>query len=240
MENYIIKPIRLGTILRPVSNMLYGSEDNNPIEFPLIAYYLESPNHKILIDTGGSVPDPNKWQPYMRKPEEALDTALFKIGVDPKDIEIVLFTHLHWDHACNNHLLPNARFIAQKREVDVILFDDVEGKGYEQALTSETTFETVDGDAKIVEGISVMLAPGHSKGFQVIIIDTKDGKYMITGDLVPRFNNWTADPKIPNGAPGDLGENLASIRMLETLGIDKILPGHEPLVFNEAQYPPSP
>jgi glyoxylase-like metal-dependent hydrolase (beta-lactamase superfamily II) len=237
MANYTIKPIKLGTITRPVSNMLYGSENKDPFEFPLIAYYLESSEHKILVDTGGSVPHPDKWQPFVRKPNEELDVALQNIGVDPKDIDIVLFTHLHWDHASNNHFFPNARFIAQKIEVGVVTDEDVDMKGYEKALACETTYETVDGDVEIVPGISVALAPGHSKGLQVIIVDTEDGKYMITGDLVPRFNNWTSDPKIPNGSLEDLDAMLESYRKLETFGINKILPGHEPLVFEHKQYP---
>jgi glyoxylase-like metal-dependent hydrolase (beta-lactamase superfamily II) len=235
MSNYIIKPIRLGTITRPVSNMLYGSDNKDPFEFPLIAYYLESDEHKILVDTGGSIPNPEKWQPFVRKPGEELDAALKSIGVNPDDIDIVLFTHLHWDHAGNNHVLKKARFIAQKIEVDTMLHVDI--KGYEKEFAAATTYETVDGDVEIVPGISVVLAPGHSHGSQVIFVDTEDGKYMLTGDLVPRYNNWTSNPKVPNGSLEDLDEMLASYKKLETFGIDKILTGHEPLVFEQEQYP---
>jgi len=236
MANYTIKPLKLGTITRPISNMLYNSEQKELFDFPLIAYYLESPEHKILVDTGGSVPHPDKWQPFVRNADEELDAALAKIGADIGDIDIVLFTHLHWDHASNNRFFPNARFIAQKTEVNLIRSAE-ELTGYERELAAATEYETVDGDAEIVPGIYVVLAPGHSRGLQVVLVDTTDGKYMITGDIVPRFNNWTSVPKIPNGSYEDMDAMLLSYKKLESLGINRILPGHEPLVFEQAQYP---
>ena len=238
MANYIIKPFRIGTITRLVSSMLYQSENKDLFEYPLIAYYLESPEHKIIVDTGGSVPDPNnKWQPYVRKPEEEMDEALKLIGVDPADIDTVMFTHLHWDHKGNNHFFPNARFFAQKIEVEAFKNSDV-NSGYENSVGGDTNYESIDGDTEeFLPGISVVLVPGHSVGSQAIIVDTEDGKYMLTGDIVPRYINWTSDPKIPNGNMDDLGIMMASYDKLAALGIDKILPGHELKVFEKAQYP---
>ena len=236
MSNYTIKPIKLGTIKRPVSNMLYNADTLDDFDFPLIAYYLESEDHKIIVDTGGSAPHPDRWQPYTRNIDEEIDNALEKIGVKTDEIDMVIFTHLHWDHAGNNAYFKNARFLAQKIEVECYYGKD-EVKGYEVELLRETDIETIDGDIEIVPGISTVLVPGHSVGSQALIVDTSEGKYILSGDLVPRFENWRSDPKIPNGAFDSLETILASYAKLAALGIDRILPGHEPLVFEHLQYP---
>ena len=123
MAIYTILPLHLGDITRPRSNMIYGYEGKEMQDFPLIAYYLEG-EHKILVDTGGSAPGSAQGQraaPYKRLPEQELDAALGSIGVSADDVEYVVFTHLHWDHAGNNHLFSNAKFFCQKIEYDSLI-----------------------------------------------------------------------------------------------------------------------
>ena len=98
MDGYKITPLRLGSIVRKKSSMIYGAEDT-PLEFPLVAFLLEGFGRRLLVDTGGSPPDGVHWQPYTRPPDEALPQALARAGAAPEDIDGVIFTHLHWDHA---------------------------------------------------------------------------------------------------------------------------------------------
>jgi glyoxylase-like metal-dependent hydrolase (beta-lactamase superfamily II) len=100
--------------------MSYKCGVTDIMDFPLIAYYLEGGSYKIMVDTGGTPPDGIKWQPYFRTENESLDKALQGIGVSPEEIDIVILTHLHWDHASNNHLFPKARFIVRK-EYDYLM-----------------------------------------------------------------------------------------------------------------------
>ena len=78
-DKYKITPLRLGTITRKKSNMVYQASDTIT-DFPLIAWLLEGQNAKILVDTGGSAPDGKHWMPYTRKDSEALDAALRLAG----------------------------------------------------------------------------------------------------------------------------------------------------------------
>src|SRR5512140_3120332 len=73
LDTYIIRPLRLGTIRRKMGNMSYKSEVMGIFDFPLISYYLEGAEHKIIVDTGGTKPDGVKWQPYFRPENETLD-----------------------------------------------------------------------------------------------------------------------------------------------------------------------
>ena len=239
MDYYTIRPLSLGTIRRKKENMSYKCGVTDIMDFPLISYYLEGEKHRIIVDTGGTSPDGVKWQPYFRTENESLDKSLQNIGVSPGEIDIVILTHLHWDHASNNHIFPNARFIVQKNEYDYLMAPEPEVKeGYDLDLVLKTEYELTDGDVDVIPGISVVLAPGHSVGMQCVVVETGAGKYILGGDLITLFENWEAEPHIPNGVYYDLDI------MLESLGkIDRIngimLPGHDEEVFNRSTiYPP--
>jgi glyoxylase-like metal-dependent hydrolase (beta-lactamase superfamily II) len=239
MDYYTIRPLRLGTIKRKKENMSYKCGVSDIIDFPLISYYVEGAGHRILVDTGGTPPDGVRWQPYFRTENESLDNALNNIGVSPEDIDIVVLTHLHWDHASNNHLFPDARFIVQQKEYDYLTAPEPEVKaGYEPNLILRTEYELVDGDVDIIPGISVILAPGHSAGMQCVVIETRTGKYILGGDLVTLFENWEARPHIPNGVFHDLNTMLESLDKIDRIR-GTVLPGHDQEVFNRSNiYPP--
>ena len=230
MNTYTIQPLRLGTIRRKMENMAYKCGITDIFDFPLISYYLEGSGHKIIVDTGGTTPDGVKWQPYFRTENETLDKALVAIGVSPKDIDTVILTHLHWDHASNNHFFPKARFIVQKKEYDYLSGPDKVKVGYDLDLALATNYELIDGDREITAGISVVLAPGHSIGMQCVVVNTRVGKYVLGGDLVTLFRNWEASPHIPNGVYDDMNMMLESFEKVDRLH-GKVLPGHDPAVF---------
>ena len=232
MNTYTIQPLKLGTIRRKKGNMSYNSGITDIFDFPLISYYLEGAGHKIIVDTGGTSPDGGKWQPYFRGENETLDKALQGIGVSTGEIDIVILTHLHWDHASNNHLFPSARFFVQKKEYDYLKQPEPQTKtGYESELALKTKYELVDGDHGIISGISVVLAPGHSIGMQCVLVETRAGKYILGGDLITLLENWEASPHVPNGVFYDLNMMLESLEKIDKLhGI--VLPGHDQEVFN--------
>lgn len=235
MSHYTIQPLRVGTVRRKKKNRLNPDADEQLKESPLISYYLEGNGHKIIIDTGGPLPDGMKWQPYSRSENEHLDKALLNIGVSPEDIDMVILTHLHWDHASSNHLFPNARFIAQKQEYDYLAAPEPK-LGYERDLVLQTKYELVDGDCDIAEGISVVLTPGHTRGMQCVVVETNGGKYIILGDLVLSFEDWEAIPPVPNPINYDQDIITESIDKIKKMG-GNVLVGHDDKVFAQIVYP---
>lgn len=225
MSIYKVIPLCLGHIQRPKTNMVYNCGDTTLTDFPLISYYLESAEHKIIVDTGGTAPDGKKWMPYQRRDQESMESQLAAIHVDPKDIDTVILTHLHWDHAGNNELFTNAKFYVQKKECE-----DFHQPGVDAEVVARTEYTLVDGDVELYPGIQLILAPGHSPGMQCVLVSTDSGKKMIMGDLIPMYENWEAEPKIPNGGFYDLEVIRNSVK--KTAGLcDEILPGHDHKVF---------
>lgn len=229
MDGYKITPLRLGSIVRKKSSMIYGAEDT-PLEFPLVAFLLEGFGRRLLVDTGGSPPDGVHWQPYTRPSDEALPQALARAGAAPEDIDGVIFTHLHWDHAGGSSCLTRARFYAQLAEYMWIA--EKERPGYERDLVLGQAYELLDGDVEqLLPGVSVLLTPGHSVGSQCVRVETPAGGVVIAGDLIPTYENL--DRNTPNGGNYDLAVIRGSMARVQGLGLP-ILPGHDGRVFSAA------
>ena len=236
MSVYTITPLHLGDITRPKSNMIYGYEGKEVQDFPLIAYYLEG-EHKILVDTGGSAPESAqgmKAAPYKRSPEQELDAALRNIGISTDEIEYVVFTHLHWDHAGNNHLFPDAKFICQKIEYESLSNPDFEKMGYDLDYVLGFDYELVDGDNELFKGISVILTPGHTRGMQSVAVDTGIGKAILTGDLVTLRESLKYDPPRFNALLyNESAADITQTSLDKALAVSALVfPGHDAGVFD--------
>jgi glyoxylase-like metal-dependent hydrolase (beta-lactamase superfamily II) len=235
---YTIRPLHLGTIWRKKTNMSYNCGVTGVIPFPILSYYVEAfdKSRRILVDTGGSAPDGKSWMPYERPEKQNLEAALAAFGVKPEDINSVILTHLHWDHASNNDLFPGAVFFVQKLEYEQISDPLVtEIPGFILPLVRKTKYELLDGDMELFEGISVALTPGHSKGHQCVLVDARSGRHIIGGDLVPLLENWDRDPKIPGGVYYDLDLISASMEKVSRIG-GTMLPGHDFEVLKKKLY----
>ena len=236
MSLYKITPLHLGDITRPKSNMIYGYEGKEILDYPLIAYYLEG-EHRILVDTGGSAPDSAagmRAMPYKRTPEQEIDRALDSIGVSPGDVEYIIFTHLHWDHAANNHFFPNATMFCQMIELDGLENSENAKKGYDLDYIKKFKYELIDGDEEIFDGLSVLLAPGHTPGMQCVAVETAAGKVVLSGDLITLRESLAYDPPRFNALLySDSAYAVAQDSFSKILKISRlILPGHDPEVFS--------
>jgi glyoxylase-like metal-dependent hydrolase (beta-lactamase superfamily II) len=175
----------------------------------------------LLLDTGlGEIPEKlRRYYPVHR--DSRLAESLAAQGLGPDDISIVVNTHLHFDHAGNNRMFPRARIIVQKRELDFARDPPrfLRG-GYIRELFETPNLETVDGPARIVEGVEVIPTPGHTAGHQSVIIRMGDRKYIYTGDVSPVRENW--ETGIPVGILLDPMAASESLERCRALGASPI------------------
>jgi glyoxylase-like metal-dependent hydrolase (beta-lactamase superfamily II) len=156
---------------------------------------LTNAGEKVLVDTGiGELPESHrKFFPVKRKADETLKAQLMMHGLKPDDIDIVINTHLHFDHCGNNKLFKNARFVVQRDELKYAY----EPERFQQAAyigeffdVKGLNYETVRGSCRVCEGVTVMLTSGHSVGHQSVLIEGDDGKnYVYCGDVAPIREN---------------------------------------------------
>ncbi|MDR1034454.1 MAG: MBL fold metallo-hydrolase, partial [Holosporales bacterium] len=144
MHIYTIYPLDLGTVTRSKSQIVGVKGDNGVIDIPILAYFVTDGERKIMIDTGGGQPDGRRYMPYTRSEEQSVVNQLGKIDILPKEIDTVIFTHLHWDHAGGNKEFTNAKFYAQERELHNAIAPLPIHKGsYDIKLIVETDYDVL-------------------------------------------------------------------------------------------------
>lgn len=161
--------------------------------------FLRISGKNVLIDAGlGDKRDFTKLGLLDYQQPRRLLNELAKIGIQPDDINIVVLTHLHYDHSGggttikrDGMLAPtftNALYYVQRREVEYASSlepPDCNGyvvEDYKPLIDSEQLV-MLDGEDEIINGLSVGLAPGHSPGHQVVRAEMKQDTFFFAGDL---------------------------------------------------------
>jgi len=130
--------------------------------------------------------------------------ALAEEGLVPEDIDYVIPTHLHYDHAWNLDLFPDSCVVLQRDE----LFHAVDPVPTQRIFYfRETVLELInrkrptqlrliDGDLNLMDGLTLLKVSSHTKGMQVPIVTTKSGKAALVSDLGDHYRYWyPADPR---------------------------------------------
>jgi glyoxylase-like metal-dependent hydrolase (beta-lactamase superfamily II) len=237
MSVWTITMLDTGTQTQDKGFMTYLTDMGQRIEIPVTVALVEGPA-KILVDTSFLSVE-RTWEIRRRKivrtPAQELAAALAGAGARPEEISIVIHTHLHYDHAGNNRLFPQARFYVQREELRYALaptsFDASAYFAPQLGITPDylgTRFELLDGDAEIAPGVRVITTPGHTPGHQSVLVDTAGGRYCIAGDAVMWHENLAK--RIPPGIHTSMIECMASLERI-ALEADHVLPGHDPKLF---------
>jgi N-acyl homoserine lactone hydrolase len=207
MNDWKITPLVFGTIDVTKELVTTGLDIGLPFTSPYLGFYLTDGKCKVLVDTGindSYIVDGKAWGGLPAQGGEALVLkALEEIGVSPKDIDIVIYTHLHNDHAGNSHLFRGAVHIFQDAEWKELL-DPLPSmlirRDYDQDVISifkDMNCQRVTGDVEILDGIRLIMTPGHTKGCQCLLVSTRDGTYILVGDTIhvlpiafPQMSEW--------------------------------------------------
>lgn len=155
-----------------VADLLAGDE-----RMPVNVHVIEHPQARILVDTG--VKD-------LHPAAADMEPRLFPFDIDPSSIDIVVMTHLHFDHCGNNHLFAGKPIYVQRRELE----DARSIEGYtipEWVDTEGVSYTVIDGEHELLPGIRLVPAPGHSDGLQIVVIETGEGPIIVGGDVAVWF-----------------------------------------------------
>lgn len=187
-----IRVLYYGKITVPKGFATPGLDPDLVFDAPYLGFLLQNGQRNILVDTGISEKFIVNGKAWSGLPAEGglkfLQSAIAGSGLRPKDIDTVIFTHLHNDHAANASIFFKARVIFQKDEWGAIL-DPLPvmklRKDYDTDLIQELkgmNYLKVDGDFELTEGIRILKTPGHTPGSQSIAVTTEEGIKVIVGD----------------------------------------------------------
>jgi N-acyl homoserine lactone hydrolase len=139
---------------------------------PVFVWTIDHPAGRVLVDTGVIEvrPEVDDMSPTPH-PENI-----------PRDVDMVINTHLHWDHCGGNRLFPGVPIHVQAREL-------ADARTLENYTFPEwvdfygATYVEHDGEAEVLPGIRLLPAPGHTEGHQVVVVETDAGTQVIGGDV---------------------------------------------------------
>jgi glyoxylase-like metal-dependent hydrolase (beta-lactamase superfamily II) len=155
----------------------------------------------VLVDTGiGTKWGPRERDMYGIAHETSVPESLQAIGLSVDDIDVVICTHLHFDHAGGNTrrteggefvpTFPRARYVVQEGELRTARRPhDRERASYLpenwEPLVAANVLETIDGDGEIVPGVRVVVARGHNDYTQLVEVASADHTAVFLADIVP-------------------------------------------------------
>ena len=108
-EIYAVKYAHNGNRTRN-SNMLYDDEHDRPMPLDYFVWVIKNDKRTYVVDTGfGEVASKKLAAPLLRSPAE----GLAMMGIDAAEVENVIISHMHYDHAGGISDFPKAKFILQ-------------------------------------------------------------------------------------------------------------------------------
>lgn len=221
--------------------------DGVKVMTPSLCWLITGGEKNVLVDTGMCDTErANKWHHAGSKqePGEAIHEQLPKFGLKPSDIDMIIFTHLHWDHVQNLQQFPDAELVVHDKEWQFAMGPIASyWHSYEHPIIGAVppfqgrVFTLVKGEEErqILPGISTIFTPGHSPGSISVVVETAEGPYVIAGDAVMTYDNLRGDPGklqrfLPIGRYTDIFQVFDSLELImDRAGgvMEHVLPGHD-------------
>ncbi len=217
-----------------------GSVSHGSVMIPTTVWLVQSGDTKILVDTGvvdlaGLALVHGKYEGALAHsvPDELdLLTQLAGLGIRADEIDIVVQSHLHYDHLGALDRFPNATILVNPLEIGWALCPQPFSLYYypdfrDTILGVLDRVRLVGDDHLVAPGITMVRTGGHSPGHSVVFVETSDGTAALLGDLVYHYRSLELD--VPSATNYNLGESVQAIQMVKERA-DILLLNHDPLV----------
>ncbi len=193
-----------GVVPKPLWERRIEADDRNRIPLALRCLLIEAPQALVLVDTGIGNKESDKFRDLYGVENAGeptrLEDAIRAAGFPPSDVDLVVNTHLHFDHAGGNTFrdedgavrpsFPRARYVVDEDEFAFAHrtnertrasylppnFDPVHDAGL-------WTFTT--GEAVVTEGVRLVATPGHTPHHRSVLVESDGATALFLADLCP-------------------------------------------------------
>ena len=243
--------ITCGHLTIPKAFMLERAEGS--IKVPVPSYLVVHPKGTVLFDTGLHLDSQVDAAAYAGDflfsfhdfhftGGEEIGARLRTIDFDPTAVDLVINSHLHFDHCGGNAQLPDATIVVQRREWEYAHRDDAERKGYlADDFDTGQPVMLVDGENDLFEDGSVVIIPsyGHTPGHQSLRVRTATSEFLLCGDAC-YLRESLDDLHLPGiiADPAAARDTLQRFRELEAAGT-RIMFGHDPEFWTSVPQAPT-
>jgi glyoxylase-like metal-dependent hydrolase (beta-lactamase superfamily II) len=223
-----------------------GDPHDAPMPMDYFVWVAVGADRTVVIDTGFTeeVSRRRGGRTWLRCPVASLE----QLGVRAEQVDDVIITHLHYDHAGNFDRFPRARFHVQEQELNYATGRYMQYPRLSHSFEIEDVCGLVrmnykqrvyfhDGDGEVAPGISVHFAGGHTAGLQFARVRTRRGWVVLASDVSHYYENF--EKGRPFSTAFHVGQMLEGFDRLRARADSPahIVPGHDPLVMR--RYPPA-
>ena len=172
----------------------------NRIRLSLNCLLIQTPEANILVDTGAGSKRPERFKEQYGMNGNKLQKGLRTLGLTARDIDIVILTHLRFDHGggCTKldrsgtaiPTFPKARYLVQREcwEEANSPNERYAGSFYSDdflPLEEKGLLTLLDGDHEVIPGVTVKVTDGPSRGHQIVLVERGSEKIAYVSDLIP-------------------------------------------------------
>jgi glyoxylase-like metal-dependent hydrolase (beta-lactamase superfamily II) len=190
-----------GVVPKTLWSKRLAADERNLVPLAFNCYIVETGEHTVLIETGGGDKMDTRALERMKlyAPLDPLPETIATLGIDPGKIDIVVNSHLHWDHCGGNTQLtggvarpafPGAVYFTRRQEWehaherhprDAVSYIDA---NYDP-LVESGQMRLLAEDGEVAPGIAVHLAAGHNRDMMVVTAASGGETFCFFSDLVP-------------------------------------------------------
>ena len=191
-----------GVVPKPLWEKKSPPDARNRIDLGLNCLLVRGGGRTALVDTGiGDKWDAKHRDIYGIERAPGIEAGLRDLGLAADEVDLVVNTHLHFDHAGGNTVaaadgtlrlaFPRARYVVQRGNLleEALAPNELRRASYLPEnfapVREADRFDLVEGDVEVAPGISVVVTGGHQKWHQAVIVESAGQRAIFLGDLVP-------------------------------------------------------
>lgn len=228
-----------------------------PFEVPVPFFLIQHNGKNILFDTGNALeaslnPEQhwgdivNTYYPVMEEKQFVVN-QLKTIGINPEDIDYVILSHLHLDHAGGVGSFPNATYIAHKKEIEWAFNPECPQKAayIMQDISKDVKWLPIENEFEEAydlfnDGvIQIYPTPGHTPGHLSVIINMQSKSMLLTSDCC--YTEENLYDNIPPGLVWSAENSISTINWIKKMQTEKnveVIAGHDPVAWKRFKKAP--
>ena len=188
-----------GVVPKPLWSRKYEVNDKNQIELRTDPIFFQLDGKNIMIESGigkGKLSEKQK-RNYGVSEESSIEESLAELGLKPSDIDLILMTHMHFDHACGlteyvdgklQPVFPNAVIYTSQTEWNEMRNPNIRSKNTywkENWESISHQVKTFSDEIEVLAGLRMIHTGGHSDGHSIIVIERGENKLIHMADIMP-------------------------------------------------------
>lgn len=245
---YEIRILDLGRVEVDGSRTVITRKPGVPVRVPVLAFLILGPDGPVLVDSGFRVPEilGRIGMRAFQSPEQTLESQLAEHGVRPADLRLLVYTHLHIDHAGRNERFPSSTTVVINRRELEYSVSGLSGASYPpedikpliDRLHLPDALCLLDleltGGEEILPGLLCKATGAHTEGSMALYLETAEGMACICGDALYNVEEQVVlqkgvlrwDPVTSNNFVGTRREEKAAIKRI-LKSADVVYPSHD-------------